>query len=111
MLNLAFQRPRHPPHPEDHRHQQRRRQQQEKPFHGLLVPGELLEQHGAQQAGQSRGADSQPDRAGQVAPADLAQVGQADAHHQGGFDAFAQRDEQGREHGLAGCNLLQFSCN
>ena len=44
------------------------------------------------------GAEGGIDRLAQVVAADLGQVGQGDADDQGGFNAFAERDDECLEH-------------
>ncbi len=95
MLDILAQAPRRAIHPDNHGHDEERRHQQQHALEAIFADLPALQSNRNAAAGQQRQTHTGPDVAGELATADSIQVNEYNADNQSGFNAFAERDEQG----------------
>ena len=103
-LELALHRPALATHPEQHPGQDDDRDERGETLDALLdderqAPDGRDDREADDDRQGDRGADPDPDAAQRVAPVELDQVGADDADDEGGFQPFAERDEERGGHG------------
>ncbi len=97
-LDLLLHARRGAPHPPHQREHQDRADQHRDPLEQVLVPGQPRGERGGDARERDRHAGPGEQRALEPSQAAALEHGQGDRQHQGGLDAFAQRDDQGFEH-------------